>query len=247
MSGDAPGFDPAAHFDAGWAGRYERNIRQFCPAYDALHRMLPGWFSGAPEGARFLSVGAGTGVELLALGASHPTAELHGVDLSADMLEACKRRLDEAGLSDRASLHLGTMQEFRADKPFDGATSVFVAHFIRDPDARLAYFKAIAASLKPGAPFVFADLFGDAADPGFGIVFENWLGFYATQGVAAEDVAQDRAHIQRDICFEPEERIKALLVEAGFERPVRFFQSCLFGGWTTRKSVFPIIENRNSS
>lgn len=229
-------FDALAHFDESWAAAYEKNIRQFCPAYDALHRMLPGWFSGVPEKARFLSAGAGSGAELLSLGAAYPRAELHGVDLSADMLSACQNRLREAGLAERAHLHLGTVQAFRAAEPFDGATSVFVAHFIRDHDERLAYFRAVADCLRNGAPFVFADLFGDAVEPDFRIVFENWLSFYAAQGIAADDLARDRAHIEQDICFEPETRIKALLVEAGFEPPVRFFQSHLFGGWVTRKA-----------
>lgn len=197
--------------------------------------MIPGWFSGAPKRARFLSAGAGSGADLLALGNAYPGAELYGVDLSEDMLAACERRLDESGLSARVRLHLGPMQAFRSELLFDGATSVFVAHFIHDREARLAYFSAIASNLKPGAPFVFADLFGDAAEPGFRVLFENWLDFYAAQGVSAEDLARDRVHIEQAVCFEPEACILDMLAQAGFEPPVRFFQSHLFGAWATRK------------
>jgi tRNA (cmo5U34)-methyltransferase len=230
-------FDVESHFDESWAAAYEKQIRQFCPAYDALHRMLPGWFSGVPEKARFLSAGAGSGAELLALGAAYPDAELHGVDLSADVLSVCKSRLQTAGLAERVHLHLGTVQAYRAAELFDGASSVFVAHFIRETKERLAYFRTIADCLKHGATFVFADLFGDKADPDFRLVFETWLSFYAAQGIAADQLVRDRAHIESGICFEPEARIKALLVEAGFEPPVRFFQSYLFGGWVTRKAT----------
>ena len=230
-------FDVESHFDESWAAAYEKQIRQFCPAYDALHRMLPGWFSGMPEKARFLSAGSGSGAELLALGAAYPGAELHGVDLSADVLSVCQDRLQTAGLAERVHLHLGKMQTYRPAELFDGASSVFVAHFIHEPEERLAYFRAVAGCLKNGATFVFADLFGDKAGPGFRLVFENWLRFYAAQGIAADQLVQDRAHIESGICFEPEANIENLLVEAGFEPPVRFFQSYLFGGWVTRKAA----------
>lgn len=235
MTRAAAQFDATTHFDEGAATRYERRIRAFCPSYDALHRIAAAWVRDLPEGARFLSCGAGTGGEILALGAIHPSWRFVAVDISRDMLSACRARVVAAGMEDRVSFSEGRAEDFRSPAPFDGASSVFVAHFIEGHEAKLAYFRAIRANLKPGATFILADLFGEPAAPAFRRSLDAWLACYAASGVVAQDLARDRAHIENDISFIPEAELRELLEEAGFEAPIRFFQTFLFGGWAATK------------
>jgi tRNA (cmo5U34)-methyltransferase len=60
---------------------------------------------------------------------------------------------------------------------------------------------------------------------------------YAAHGVSAEELVQDRAHVERDVAFIPESELVALLNEAGFANTLRFYQTYLFGGWVATRDV----------
>lgn len=228
-------FDVTAHFDESLAAKYDRRIRRFCPSYDALHQMIVPWLQGLPANSNFLSVGAGTGAEIVTLGRGFPSWRFAAVDVSPDMLGACRRRAEQAQMSDRVAYFNGRVQEYRSPSLFDAASSVFVAHFIKSREEKLAYFRSIAANLKPGGLLVCADLFGDKRSPEFGRLMNAWLLSYAAHGVSADELAQDRAHVERDVDFIPEEELIALLNQAGFSNPLRFYQTYLFGGWIAAK------------
>ncbi|TDB38408.1 MAG: class I SAM-dependent methyltransferase [Deltaproteobacteria bacterium] len=229
-------FDVTSHFDESLAAKYDRRIRLFCPNYDALHQMIVPWLQGLPEDSTFLSAGAGTGAEIVTLGKCFPSWRFVAVDVSPDMLNACQNRASEAGMANRVTFFNGRLQEYQSPAPFDAASSVFVAHFIKGREEKLAYFRSIAASLKPGGLLVLADLFGDKSSPDFSRLLHTWLLSYASHGISAEEMAQDRAHIERDVDFIPESELVALLSAAGFASPLRFYQTYLFGGWVTTKN-----------
>lgn len=230
-------FDASAHFDESLAAKYDRRIRLFCPSYDALHQMLVPWLSSLPECSSFLSAGAGTGAEILTLGTYFPSWRFVAVDVSPDMLTACRQRLSAAGLEKRVTFFNGSLQKYQPLAPVDAASSVFVSHFIKGREEKLAYFRSVAANLRPGGLFILADLFGDKNSPEFALLFDAWLGSYAANGVTAEDLAKDRAHIEQDVSFIPESELFTLLTEAGFSAPIRFYQTYLFGGWVATKHV----------
>ena len=222
-------FDVTAHFDESLAAKYERRIRLFCPSYDALHQMVVPWLQGLPERSTFLSAGAGTGAEIVTLGKRFPSWRFVAVDVSPDMLSACQHRAEEAKMTNRVTFFNGRLQKYQSSSLFDTASSVFVAHFIKSRDEKLAYFRSIAANLKPGGLLVFADLFGDKNSPEFARLLDAWLLSYASHGVSADELAQDRAHVERDVDFIPESELVALLSEAGLSKPLRFYQTYLFG------------------
>ncbi len=230
-------FDASSHFDESLAAKYDRRIRLFCPSYDALHQMIVPWLQSLPEQSSFLSAGAGTGAEIFTLGKRFPFWHFTAVDVSPDMLNACQSRVAEAGMASQVAFFNGRLQEYQSPTLFDAASSVFVSHFIKGRDEKLAYFRSIAASLKPGGVFILADLFGDKGSPEFEQLLNAWLASYASHGVSAEELAQDRAHVDRDVSFIPESELLALLSEAGFDIPVRFYQTFLFGGWVATKHV----------
>jgi tRNA (cmo5U34)-methyltransferase len=230
-------FDASTHFDEKLSVKYDRRIRLFCPNYDVLHEMIPVWFRGIPERARFLSVGAGTGAEILTLGKLFPSWHFTAVDASRDMLEACRRQISDAGMADRVTLFNGQIQDYQSPAPFDAASSVFVSHFIKGRDWKFAYFNAISSSLKPGGAFVLADLFGDTGSITYRQLLDAWMASYASHGVSGQELTNDRAHIDSDVSFIPESELFDLLNEAGFHGPIRFYQTFLFGGWATKKRI----------
>ncbi|WP_245300007.1 class I SAM-dependent methyltransferase [Methylocystis bryophila] len=226
----------AAHFGESLAAKYDRRIRSFCPSYDALHQMIVPWLQGLPEDSTFLSAGAGTGAEIATLGQSFPSWRFVAVDASLEMLNACRRRASESEMTDRIEFFHGRLQEYQSPMRAEAASSIFVSHFIKGEKEKLAYFRAIATNLKPGGLLIIADLFGDESSPEFAQLLNAWLLSYAAHGVSAEELAQDRSHIDRDVDFIPERELFSLLGEAGFERPLRFYQTYLFGGWVALKS-----------
>jgi len=228
-------FDPARYFDRAVAERYDQGIRLSCPGYDALHQMIAPWLALLPRDSSFLSAGAGTGAEIIALARRFPSWRFVGVDVSADMLRTCERRIAEAGIGNAVTLVNGRLEDYLAPAPFDAASSIFVMHFIRGRQSKLAYLRAIAANLKPAGLFVLADLFGDQRSPEFVQLLRAWLISYMSQGISAENLAQDVAHILKNIAFMPESDLPALLLEAGFVEPLRFYQAFLFGGWVAAK------------
>jgi tRNA (cmo5U34)-methyltransferase len=230
-------FDVTAHFDDSLAAKYDRRIRRFCPSYDALHEMIVPWLQGLPEGSSFLSAGAGTGTEIVTLGKRFPSWRFVAVDVSPDMLAACQRRTEKAEMVNRVTFFNGRLQEYQSPALVDAASSIFVAHFIKGREEKLAYFRSVGANLKPGGLLIFADLFGEKNSPEFARLLDAWLLSYASHGVSAEELAQDRAHVQRDVDFIPEGELVALLNEAGFSNPLRFYQTYLFGGWVATKHV----------
>lgn len=231
MTSSSEQFDVTTHFDESLAAKYDHRIRLFCPSYDALHKMIAPWLQGLPEGSTFLSAGAGTGAEIITLGKCFPSWRFVAVDVSPDMLNACRNRVAEAEMENRVAFFNGRLQEYQSPAPFDAASSIFVAHFIKGREERLAYFRSVASNLKPGGLFILADLFGDTSSVGFKRLFNAWLLSYAAHGVSAEELAKDRAHIENDVAFIPESELIGLLCEAGFSRPLRFYQTFLFGGW----------------
>lgn len=230
-------FDATTHFDDSLAADYDRRIRLFCPSYDALHQMIAPWLRPLSEHSTFLSAGSGTGAEIINLGKRFPSWRFVGVDVSSDMLDACRRRIAEAGIADRTAFFNTRMQEYRSPAPFDAASSVFVAHFLEGRDEKRAYFRSIAANLKPGGILVLADLFGDKGSPDFERMLNAWLSSYASNGISGDELAKSRAHIERDVDFIPEAELVAVLREAGFVAPVRFYQTFLFGGWVATKRL----------
>ena len=229
-------FDVERYFDGDLAARYDQGIRLSCPGYDALHRMLAPVLQLLPEQTRFLSAGAGTGGEILALARCFPRWQFTGVDMSADMLRECRQQVLRAGLAERVRLEHCRMEDYRPTAPFDAAASIFVGHFIREPAHKLAYLRAIAATLKPGATFILADLYGDRHSPEFVPLMQAWLLYYVSHGTTAEKLDADLRHIFDNMVFTPEDDLRALLGAAGFTGIARFFQSYLFGGWLATRA-----------
>jgi tRNA (cmo5U34)-methyltransferase len=236
MSQPPEAFDPARYFDQSVADRYDQGIRLSCPGYDALHQMVAPWLALLPGDCSFLSAGAGTGAEIIALARRFPSWRFVGVDVSAQMLQVCRHRIAEADIRNPVTLFNGRLEDYRAPAPFDAASSIFVVHFIKGRELKLAYFRAIAANLKPGGLFVLADLFGDQRSADFVRLLRAWLISYMSQGISGENLAQDIAHIFKNIAFMPESDLPALLREAGFIDPLRFYQAFLFGGWVAVKA-----------
>jgi SAM-dependent methyltransferase len=114
----------------------------------------------AKRGGPVLELGCGTGRILLPVAAAG--CEVAGVDASEKMLERCRAKLADAGLS--ASLHHADIREFELGRTFSTILAPFrvVQHLLTIED-QLQCFTRVARHLSPGGRFVF-DVFNPHFD-----------------------------------------------------------------------------------
>ncbi|GAB3122546.1 class I SAM-dependent methyltransferase [Novispirillum itersonii] len=219
-------------FHADRARRYDDTIRRVLPGYDTLHALSAVMLetAGAGDAARVLVTGAGTGTELELMARRNPGWHLVACDPAEGMLAVAQARLEEAGLDRQVSLHVGITDSLPPQDLFDAAACLLVLHFLPDDGTKLALLHSVARRLRPGAPLVIADMAEDPASPRFRHLLAAWTRWQAEAGIDPQEIEKGLRHIERDIHFIPETRFAALLGEAGFTPPERYFGGLLFTG-----------------
>ena len=139
---------------------------RWAPIYDVIYDKLTEPAARAAVsavescGPRILEVGVGTG---LSLGYYAPTSEVHGIDLSEDMLARARRKVGSRRLGHVKSLQV--MDATRLDFPdasFDGVTAQFLITLVPNPEAALAEMERV---LRPGGAVVLVNHFGQEDGP----------------------------------------------------------------------------------
>lgn len=223
-----------APFDEERAAAYDDQIRRLAPGYDVLHEAIACVADTLlPPDAHVLVVGAGTGAEIVTLGQVQSGWQFTAVDPSAEMLDRCRSAVADAGLERRVEYVQNRIEQVPKDPQFDGATSVFVSHFLPGRAERHTYFRSIARILRPGAPLILADLFGNRADPAFYRLAAAWRRAVLRTGLSLDAVERTFNRIGDQISFVSEDNLETILEDAGFGAPTRFHQCLLWGGWWT--------------
>src|SRR3990172_7556752 len=85
-----------------------------------------------------------------------------GVDSSSAILELCRKRAREAGVSDRLTLIQADFRDFVLEAPADLIVLPFhsIGHLLTDDD-KLRAMKQVRSPLRHGARFLFAPFFFD--------------------------------------------------------------------------------------
>jgi tRNA (cmo5U34)-methyltransferase len=110
-----------------------------------------------------------------------------------------------------------------------------VLHFVADDGAKLNLLRSIASRLKPGAPLVLMDAYGDLTTSESQLLLEAWKHQQNLAGLTWEQVEGGMKERMQAIHFVSSDRIEELLTEAGFHRIQRFFQIVILGGWIAFK------------
>jgi tRNA (cmo5U34)-methyltransferase len=126
----------------------------------------------------------------------------------------------------------GLLADLDLNKKYGAATLLLVLHFLDDDGNKLNLLKDIAERLIPGAPFLILDITGDDNQ-----IKQNLkiLRLLLPDGLDNEQINNRLNRIEKDLHPVSEKRLSALCVEAGFEPPLRFFQSSIYMGWLTYK------------
>ena len=231
---------PPVAFDQSHASTYDQKYAKLAAMRDALHLLIGAIFADLPAEARILCVGAGTGQELIYLAEKFPGWRFVAVEPSAPMLDVCRRKAEERGLASRCAFHAGYLETLPPSEPFDAATSLLVSQFLLAPDARTAFFRAIAQRLRPGGFLATADLASDLATPAYQSLLDVWIRLMRETGSPPEQLEKMRVVYGRDVAVLPQDRICALIAEGGFEPPVQFLQTGLIHAWFARSAPRPV-------
>jgi tRNA (cmo5U34)-methyltransferase len=210
---------------------YPRLVEQFIPGRRAIFAIVEASFLELlPErAARILVVGAGGGEEILRLGNDNPLWSFVGVDTYQPMVDLALRRLDGTPVGTRSQVRATTVESLD-EQDFDAATCILTAHFVPDDGSKLAFFKAIHARLKPGAPLAIVDGVGVTGEPQTELLRRIWKR-HAVRNGAAQEVAESNAKNLEKVAVVSAEREEALLAEAGFKDLVPIFRGLAIKGW----------------
>lgn len=214
-----------------------RRLQAMIPGLEALYSCLRAVMDASlPTGAKVLIVGAGGGREIEALAPSSKAYRLTGVDPSGDMLSVARDHVALLDATERTTLVKGTVDDLGDSVQFDAATSMLVMHFFPDDGAKLDYLRAIRRRLRPGAPYVHADV--SAADRAMfarlSPVVEAHGGLV---GMPPEVASAPGRHIG-EMAFDgpkalviPESRTLTLFEEAGFRPVAPIFRGLWYAAW----------------
>ncbi|MGO4707105.1 class I SAM-dependent methyltransferase [Microvirga sp. 2MCAF38] len=144
----------------------QKAYARWAPIYDVVYDKLTEPAARAAVeatvacGPRVLEAGVGTG---LSLGYYPKNAEVYGVDLSADMLQRAKEKVEKQGLTHVKSLQVMDVTRLSfPDEMFDAVTAQFIITLVPDLDTALSEFARV---LKPGGEIVLANHFGQPSGP----------------------------------------------------------------------------------
>jgi tRNA (cmo5U34)-methyltransferase len=231
--------DSAAKFDAGRASEYARQSRIALAGYDACHELSACMLSaslGPGTKARILVVGAGgTAGEIIAAARLEPGWSFVAVDPSPPMLELARVALVENSLDKCVEVILGTLADIPGEPSFDAAIMIGVLHHLPGESAKREILEQLATRLKTGAPLILAGNYrAYTSQP---TLMAAWAARWRMHGAEPDEVRAKMGKILEGA--EPprsEEEVAALLAEAGFETPLRFFASLFWGAWLSRRA-----------
>jgi tRNA (cmo5U34)-methyltransferase len=213
----------APHYDTQWVRMAAMN--------NALYFLLESVFAELPVDARILCVGVATGTELITLAQKHPNWHFTALEPSGAMLDVCRRRVEEAGLTARCTFHEGYLSTLPALEKHDAATCFLVSQFILDRGDRAKFFAEIANQLKTGGILASSDLSSSNSAVSYDALLKVWQYAMSNADVTPDMLKRMREAYAKDVAVLPAAEIAAIILAGGFEAPVPFFQAGLIHAW----------------
>jgi len=228
--------EPTVVFDQERASSYDKRAANLAPTRDALFLLTRVILSELPPDARLLCVGLGTGAELIDLAQAFPLWRFTAVEPAAPMLDVCRQRAEECGLTSRCTFHEGYLDSLPAADPFDAATCLLVSHFMQQEERR-GFFNQIALRLRPQGYLISSDIAYDMSAPTYQSILDVWMRMLRSAGFPAEDVEKFRASYGRETAVLPPQEVESIIMAGGFDAPVQFFQNLLIRAWYSRRTA----------
>lgn len=211
---------------------YNQFVRTWIPNYDYFLDNLPLWLSDTVD-KNLLVVGCGTGNEIERFINTSKKWKVTGIDPSPKMLAQAQSKF---GKNPNVTLIEGLLSDLPTTKKYGAATVILILHFLKDNGSKLELLKDIALRLSEGASLIILDITGTKNH-----ILNNLEVLKKLVQGKVED-AEIEARIDRiatKLHYVSEDRLASLCVEAGFEKPLRFFQNNIYMGWMAVRSTTP--------
>lgn len=219
---------------------YDRQAERRAPLEAALRFLLEQAFADLPADARVLSVGAGTGQEVIHLAKRFPAWRFTVVEPSSGMIDQCRRNAETEGVAERCDFHRGFLQTLPAGPDHDAATCFLVSQFIVDKADRADFFGQIANRLKPGGILASSDLCFNRESLNYDAMLALWQRITTANAAGAEDIDRMKAAYARDVGVLPMTELAAIVEAGGFQTPLPFFQAGLVQAWLAKRESAPM-------
>lgn len=210
------------------AAGYQQFVNAWIPHYHDFLAMLPKLLHET-EPKTLLAAGCGTGNEIEQFIQAREQWQITGIDPSPEMMQQAKVKFQN---HPEMTLLEGVVSDLDSKTQYGAATLLLVLHFLEDNGDKLKLLQDIAERLLPGAPLVLLDITGNKTQIRQNL---NVLRLILPEGLPEEDIRRRLHRIENELYAVSEERLAELCQEAGFEAPLRFFQSSVYMGWLTRK------------
>lgn len=213
------------------ANKYDNFVQNWIINYSFVIDTLPKIIElEQPNAKEILVVGCGTGNEIQSLVSSENNCwNITGIDPSSDMVKIANKKLESYP---EVTVIRGEVQQLASDKKYDVATLFLVLHFMKDDVTKEALLQNIADKLQQGATFILLDIFGAKEEFASNLKLLEKLLPKEIEGMVVKDRI---ASMPERIHPISEERLSELAQKVGFSKPIRFFQSAIYGGWILKK------------
>jgi tRNA (cmo5U34)-methyltransferase len=230
--------ESAIVFGREMAANYDKGNAVFAPMRDALNFLIHAIFANLPNDAKILCVGVGTGSEAIDLAQAFPKWRFTLVEPAAPMLDICRQRVEDLGITSRCTFHEGYLDSLPGSDTFDAATCLFVSQFLLQPEERRNFFHQIAVRLRSQGYLINADIAYDRSASTYPELLDIWLQIMTSAGMPVEMVrARISAAYGRDVAVIPPSEVTSIIAAGGFEPPVLFFQTLLMHAWYARRNT----------
>ena len=204
-------------FDRDVARVFDDMIARSVPLYDDVQRLIPalaGQLDHQP--IRVIDLGCSTGRSLIGLIQALPDApmELIGVDLSSEMLEQCRQRLEQVGAIDRVAC----IQSDLVDYPIESASLVLMNYTLQfvPVEDRPAILQRIRRGLRPDGWLVLSEKVCHVDPQLDRVLVELYFDFKRRQGYSELEIARKREALENILVPNTVETNRAMLEAAGF-------------------------------
>lgn len=221
---------PHDFFTQEHAERYDDRNNKLAPISNNLHFLISLILENLPSCARILSVGAGTGAEIISLAKVYSNWSFVAVEPSQSMLNVCRKRIEMAGFIERCEFVHGFAHELPTKQNFDAVLSVLVGHFVKLSE-RSKFYKNMADHLRSGGYLINAEISFDLDSDKFPQMLKSWESIQEMMGATPESLASLPKQLREVLTVLPPEKVEDLIHESGIDIPIQFFKAFMISGW----------------